>query len=153
VLSYDRQLVSIWDIEWLVTQDGKERVVPGLRFLTGIDEGPRTQLLAIVDSVRTVGGPDHWADATSHARMRGDLHHLHEARDKQGETLYRLFLLWQREAKRVIVIDGRSKPNGTALAEAEYEAIEALANSVDGDPAPFATTDDVVRLLVSGGEV
>ena len=83
--------------------------------------------------------------------MKGEIDHLHEARDKHGDTLYRLFLMWQREARRVIFIDGRCKPNGTALSEADYSAIRELAATLSGKP-PLATPDDFARLLLEGDD-
>jgi hypothetical protein len=61
--------------------------------------------------------------------MKGDLADLHEVRDRQGETLYRLFVAWRRKERRVVVIDGREKANKTKLSDAEYEAIRALARN------------------------
>ncbi len=66
--------------------------------------------------------------------MKGDLANLHEVRDKQGETLYRLFVLWQRKEGRVVIIDGRKKPNKTTLSEREYEAVKSLAATAATEP-------------------
>jgi hypothetical protein len=79
--------------------------------------------------------------------MSGDLAHVHEARDKQGETLYRLFLRWHRDERRVVILDGRSKPNKTALAVSEYGQIKELADKADEDPPPFATAADFARVM------
>lgn len=77
--------------------------------------------------------------------MKGDLADLHEVRDKQGEMLYRLFVVWQRKERRVVIIDGRTKANRTKLGEGEYEAIARLAARVDEDPPPFASVDDFIQ--------
>jgi hypothetical protein len=135
-----------WSIEWLCLPAGGQRRVPALEWLIEQPKSARDQLLAIVHSVCTVG-PDQWLDRTSHAAMRPPIAHLHEARDRHDQTLYRLFLLWQREERRVIIIDGRSKPNQTALDDAEYEAVAELAAHVEG-ASPFATADDITRLLL-----
>jgi hypothetical protein len=94
------------------------------------------QLLAIVDAVRTTG-PDQWRDTNSHDSMHGSCEHLHEARDKHGQMLYRLYLLWQRNHKRVVIIDGGVKPNSTALPDSFYDDLAAFAATADGDPAPL----------------
>jgi hypothetical protein len=75
----------------------------------------------------------------------GHLADLHEVRDKQGGTLYRLFVLWQRKERRVVMVDGREKANKTKLSDAEYEAVAALAATVADDPPPFASVDDFIR--------
>ena len=110
----------------------------------------RIQLLAILDAVRTTG-PDQWADRHSHCAMKGDLADLHEVRDKQGEVLYRLFVLWQRRERRVVIIDGREKANKTKLSMTEYEAVSALAAKVGEDPPPFASVDDFIRADLNPG--
>ena len=78
--------------------------------------------------------------------MKGDLADLHEVRDKQGETLYRLFVLWQRKERRVVIIDGRKKANKTKLSDTDYEAVRTLAASASKDPPPFASVDDFIRI-------
>lgn len=118
--------------------------IPAYRFLKTLPVNVRVQLLAILEAVQTTG-PDQWADRHSHCPMKGNLAGLHEVRDKQGETLYRLFVLWQREARRVVVIDGREKANRTTLSDAEYEAVGALAAKIADDPPPFASVDDFIQ--------
>ncbi len=138
----------MWAVEWLVSTDGGNREIPAFVFLLRQPANVRTQLLAIVDAVRTTG-PDQWRDKQSHTRMSGSCGHLHEARDRQDQMLYRLYLRWQRDARRVVIIDGIAKPNSTALADSFYEDLAELAATIDQQPAPFATTDDFVRLTLS----
>jgi hypothetical protein len=107
------------------------------------------QLLAIVDAVRSVG-PDQWKDRTSHDSMHGSCAHLHEARDRHGQMLYRLYLLWQREHRRVVIIDGEAKPNSTVLPDSFYDELAELAASAEDDPAPFAVADDFARDALKG---
>jgi hypothetical protein len=140
--------MSQWSVEWLIKTDGGQRSIPAIDFLRTQPKSPRLQLLAILEAVRTVG-PDGWKDRHSHRSMEGDLAHLHEARDRQDQMLYRLFLLWQRSQGRVVVIDGRAKPNGTLLPDAEYVAIRDLVATVDNAPPPFATADDFARTLLA----
>ena len=105
--------MALWSIEWLVRTKGGEREVPAFSFLLVQPAAVRIQLLAIVDAVRTTG-PDRWKDRTSHDSMHGVCAQLHEARDRHGHMLYRLYLRWQRHHNRV-VIDGGAKPNSTTL--------------------------------------
>jgi hypothetical protein len=77
--------------------------VPALDWLLKQPRNVQDTLLAIVQGVRA-SGPDSWFDQT-HIPMSGPVAHLHEARDKLDQTLYRLFLLWQRDERRVVFID------------------------------------------------
>lgn len=143
--------VALWNVEWLVKRNGGVRSVPAFDFLLDQPPAVRIQLLAIVDAVRTTG-PDRWKDTSSHDSMHGSCAHLHEARDKHGQTLYRLYLLWQRSHKRVVIIDGGSKPNSTTLPDSFYDDLAALAATADEDPAPFAAADDFARKALTADD-
>jgi hypothetical protein len=84
--------------------------------------------------------------------MKGDLADLHEARDKHGETLYRLFLKWQRNEQRVVLLDGRTKQNQTALSKDDYAEIRRIADLLENDPPPLAEADDFAQLLLEADE-
>lgn len=133
-----------WKIEWLVDRSGDPYSIPAYRFLKSQPVNVRLQLLAILQAVQTTG-PDQWADRHSHCQMKGGLADIHEVRDKQGEMLYRLFVLWQRKERRVVIIDGRRKRNRTKLSDEEYRAIGALAATIEDDPPPFASADDFIQ--------
>ena len=137
-----------WGVEWLVKVEGGTRSVPAFTFLREQPSAVRNQLLAIVDAVRTVG-PDRWRDPQTHRPMKGDIDDLHEARDKHDKTLYRLFLLWQRTEQRVVILDGREKPDQTALSNSEYQLVRDLADTVKQHPPPFAVADDFARELLA----
>jgi hypothetical protein len=139
--------MALWSIEWLVRTEGGARDVPAFSFLLVQPTAVWTQLLAIVDAVRTTG-PDRWKDTTSHASMRGVCAQLHEARDRHGQMLYRLYLRWQREHHRVVIVDGGAKPNSTTLPDWFYENLAALAGNAELDPPPFATADDFARIAL-----
>lgn len=141
--------MSQWTREWLVIEDGGERHVPGFEYLAGLPVNICQTLLAITDAVRTTG-PDRWRDPNTHKAMRGDLDNVHEARDKHGETLYRLFLRWQRADQRVVVLDGRFKPNNTGISASEYAKIEQLAHLADRGPEAFAVADDFAATILTG---
>jgi hypothetical protein len=111
----------------------------------------RAQLLAIVDAVRSTG-PDQWRDTSSHDSTHGACEHLHEARDRHRQMLYRLYLLWQRREKRVVIIDGAAKPNSTALPNSFYDEVAALAATANENPAPFAVADDFARKALAPEE-
>jgi hypothetical protein len=136
-----------WAVEWLVAMEGNERTIPALTFLQNQPISVQRQLLAILDAVRSTG-PDQWRDTTTHDPMSGICADLHEARDRHDQTLYRLYLKWQRPARRVIILTGASKPNDTALPDKFYEELAELAATTTTSPPPFATVDDVVRLTL-----
>jgi hypothetical protein len=135
-----------WAVEWLLDRRKDPPSIPAYRFLKAVPVNVRIQLLAILDAVRTTG-PDQWTDRHSHCPMKGDLDDLHEVRDRQGETLYRLFVAWQRNERRVVIIDGRRKRNRTRLSDAEYDAVGTLAARIADDPPPFASVDDFIRRI------
>lgn len=139
--------MALWSIEWLVRTDRGEREVPAFSFLLVQPVAVRVQLLAIVDAVRTTG-PDRWKDTTSHDSMRGACAQLHEARDRHGQMLYRLYLRWQREHHRVVIVDGGAKPNSTRLSDSFYEDLALLGADAELDPPPFATADDFARIAL-----
>src|SRR5690606_2547112 len=115
-----------------------KRAVPAVAFLAGIPENVALQLLENLNSVAEAG-PDHWFEPNIHCAMKGELKDLHEVRDRQGQQLYRLFVKWLRYEKMVIIIDGREKPNKTALAESEYTAVRKLADLIDKKPRQLAS--------------
>lgn len=135
----------MWGVEWLMITEGGEQDVPAVKFLVAIPKNVRDTLWAILDAVRTTG-PDQWADPNSHTAMHGDLDFAHEVRDKQGQTLYRLFVVWKRDDRVVVVVDGRKKPNSTAIPDAEYKKIAALARTVHDDDYEIADATYFARL-------
>jgi hypothetical protein len=136
-----------WRAEWLVRTDSGRRTIPAFSFLLDQPPAVRIQLLAILDAVRSTG-PDRWRDTTSHESMRGACAHLHDARDRDGQMLYRLYLRWQRDERRVVIIDDGVKPNATALPDAFYDGLAALAATIENEPPPFAVADDFARLAL-----
>lgn len=143
--------MAIWDEEWLVVEEHGARTVPAFKWMLGLPLNIRKQLLAIVQAVRSTG-PDRWYNKTTHRQMSGELEHVHEARDKHGETLYRLFLRWHRDEGRVVILDGRSKPNKTVLSAGDYDRIKTLADHADEGAPSLATAADLARLLLEESE-
>lgn len=140
-----------WKTSWLVVAEGGKRRIPAFEFLTGLVqddlEAVSDRLLQILESVKLCGGPHHWSDTSSHDKMEGELDDLHEVRDKHGEMLYRLYLKWEKDTMTVWILDGRSKPNKTALPEADYKEIRKLGDIVikQTDQPPEATADDFAK--------
>jgi hypothetical protein len=101
----------LWDVEWLVKTGGGRRNVPAFDFLLSQPPAVRIQLLAIVDAVRSTG-PHQWRDTSSHDSMHGACEHLHEARDRHGQMLYRLYLLWQKRKPADVAARSESDHSG-----------------------------------------
>lgn len=145
-----------WRTEWLVVVEGGQRRIPAFEFLTELAENPDeapvvTRLMQILEAVKLTGGPHRWLDTDSHDKMEGTLDDLHEARDRLDQTLYRLYLRWDRDTMVVWVLDGRTKPNRTALPQTEYDKIRELADKTHHGkkPPPAATADDFAQLALA----
>ncbi len=148
MVSSSKKKYTKWRQEWLAVTEGGATRVPALEFLLGIDKSPRLQLLQILQAVCTTGGPQYWLDTNSHDKMEGQLDDLHEARDKHGQSLYRLYLKWDTSSGVVWILDGREKPNNTALPSSEYEKIRDLADRVDSGSADGVTKEQLLGLLL-----
>jgi hypothetical protein len=102
-----------WANVFYVTRDGS---VPAQEFLDECPTTARQTLLAIVVSVRDSPPPSyppsmHWQV------MRGDMRGIYEARDRQGNMLYRLFCVLDRkgtdhglDAPGLVLLSGGVKP-------------------------------------------
>ena len=133
-----------WKPEWY--RDPKTGAIPALAFLADVPTKVRVNLLAIRDAVRYSGGPERWQDPDTHALMRGDLDFMYEARDRHDQTLYRLYLIWDRATSDLVMVDGKSKRNATAIPDSEYADLAQLGRDIlQADPRPYAVVDDVIR--------
>lgn len=136
--------------EWY--QDAQTGAIPALDFLFDVPEKVRVNLLAIRDAVRFSGGPERWQDTNTHALMRGDLSFMYEVRDRQDQTLYRLYLIWDRATADIVMVDGKSKPNDTAISQRQYDTLAELGQRILAtDPRPYATVDDVIKWSLARG--
>lgn len=130
-----------WRIEWLKDDGGG---IPAFDFLLAIPKPAREHLLAILEAVSHTG-PDQWRDSRSHCRMEGELDFVHEVRDRHDQTLYRLFVVWIRDKRLVVLVDGRSKANNTTIPDDEYARVATLARIAVSDSATFATANDFAQ--------
>lgn len=140
-------MAKIWGVEWLVVEeDGKQRI-PAFEFLAEVPPAVRLQLLSFVEAVRRTG-PERWRDTESHCPMHGDCSHMHEVRDRHDQTLYRLYLVWDRDEHHAVLVDGRIKTNNTKFPPSEYKKIGALGTLATSGTDALATTDDMTRLAL-----
>ena len=80
--------------------------------------------------------------------MHGVCAQLREARDRHNQMLYRLYLRWQRDHRRVVIVNGGAKPNSTTLPDSFYDDLAALAATAELDSPPFATADYFARIAL-----
>jgi hypothetical protein len=143
-------------IEWIPVwyRDPSSGAIPALEFLRDVPMPVRENLLAIREAVRFSGGPHRWRDTTTHALMHGDLDFMYEARDRHGQRLYRLFMVWDRATGDLILVDGLSKENGSSIPQRDYDALAETGRVILASvPKPYATVDHLaVRLLELGTE-
>lgn len=110
---------------------------PGLVFLASSPDKVRRTLLSILQAVATAAPPSFSGGGMWEA-MHGEMAGYFEARTHGPDhRLYRLFCLLEREVPSldrpaVVVIDGLSKPVGTALATNDYARVRELGEEYRG---------------------
>lgn len=107
---------------------------PALDFLLDVPDSVRRELMVTVTAVcqrdpvkfRTMG--ERWTLMKKPAKKSDvDMRGIAEARDKEKNVLYRLFCLIDSAAstgRRVILIDGDSKPVSTAMPQSVYARVD-----------------------------
>ena len=102
--------MALWSIEWLVRTEGGEREVPAFSFLLVQPAAVWTQLLAISSTLCERRDPT--SGETPPRTIRCVACAPSFTRLATGTAmLYRLYLRWQREHHRVVIVDGGAKPN------------------------------------------
>ena len=116
--------------------------MPAFAFLLEQPTAVRVQLLAIPRR-----GPVHrTGDTNSHDWLRCAFPHLHEARDRHAQTLYSMYLRWQRDERRVVIIDGAAKPSATTLLDVFCPpAVLASAKKLAPAPCPLPQNSDATQ--------
>jgi hypothetical protein len=124
-----------WQIVFYETADGKR---PAQKFLAGAPEEVRKELLATLRAARDVGpmhfktSGDRW-QLMHKPKKKGqvDMSGICEARDQQGDTLYRLYCVIDRNAPQhglqrpsLVLLGGAAKPVRTAVPQSEYKRID-----------------------------
>jgi hypothetical protein len=106
---------------------------PAEEFLDACPESVRDDLIAIIDAVAE-SPPPQFSGGGMWEAMHGQMTGFFEARTRGPDRrLYRLCCLLEREGPgldgpSIILIDGLSKPVGTAAADAEYARVKMLGN-------------------------
>jgi hypothetical protein len=123
-----------WGVEYFKrhgTDDPDERV-PGRDFLSSIPPKVRARFVSLLEAIAdgppiSFPGGGYWE--AMHDAMAG----YYEVRVDSKDTHYRLFCLLERDGTKVglagpsvVIIDGRTKPFRTVLAESDYAEVKKL---------------------------
>ncbi len=134
-----------WRTQWYVDANGD---VPGIDFLIDLPHAVRVELTATLIAVQMAGSPTTFGNSEDrHRSMHGTCAGLHEARDRHRKMLYRLYLRWFPDLRRVVVLGGASKPNATKLPDSFYDELATAAARVDEEAASIATLEQVAASL------
>lgn len=111
--------------------DDPHQAIPGREFLDSCPKEPALRLRAIVVAV-AAAPPQRFSGGLMWRSMRGTLHGYHEARDRHGTTLYRLFCKLDHcpatGRNLLAILGGGSKPNDSAFSETFYKHVRALGD-------------------------
>lgn len=112
----------------------------GVAFLRAVPRKVRATAQAVLEAVAEAP-PPRFAGALHWQAMHGDMAGIYEVRVKgPDKRLYRLFCVLERAAPgmpgpALVVLDGMSKPVGTAFGDGEYRRIRRLRDEhVAQDP-------------------
>ncbi|HST42878.1 MAG TPA: hypothetical protein VLK58_25365 [Conexibacter sp.] len=115
-----------WTVAFYETARGE---VPARDFLISCPTPVRATLVKIVATVVAAPPPTFAASHLWHA-MHGSMKGLHEARDRHGDRLYRLFcvvdakaILYGHDRRLVTLIDGESKQVRSEMPERVYRRV------------------------------
>lgn len=122
-----------WAIEFFqrIAKNAQPRV-PARSFLDDCPTEVRAELLATLQAVRDAPPPAFSGGLRWHA-MHGDMTGWFEARTKQGQTLYRLFCLLDRDGPglpgpSLILVTGGAKAKESAFSDAFYATVRSLGD-------------------------
>lgn len=113
--------------------DDRSRAVPARDFLNQCPTGVQADITATLHAVAEAPPPSFSGGGRWQA-MRGSMTGYFEVRIMgPGRELFRLFCLLEREAEgldrpSIILIQGMSKPHGTAFSEGDYAAVRRLGD-------------------------
>jgi hypothetical protein len=122
-----------------------DRSVPARTFLDECPPTARQTLLAIVVAVRDAPPPSFPASMHWHVMTR-DMRGIYEARDRQGNLLYRLFCLLDRKAPEhglsapaLVLLSGGVKPVREEMDPRTYAAVRKQRDRyLSSSPRPIA---------------
>jgi hypothetical protein len=116
-----------WIAAFYVDADG---TVPAMEFLDACPTSVRAELLATVVAVRDAPPPS-FPPSGRWTAMRDEMRGFHEARDKHGKELFRLFCVLDRgaadhgaEGPALVLISGGIKPIDSAMDDRVYLAAQ-----------------------------
>jgi hypothetical protein len=117
-----RTLAPSWRDGFFVTDDGRK---PAEAWLEGLPTKPASEVIAVVIAVRDAP-PPAFAGGGKWEAMHGEMAGIYEVRCRHGATLHRLFCILDRghpDGPALVMLDGESKPNRTAMPDAVYRRV------------------------------
>ncbi len=111
-----------WRDGFFVAADGSK---PAEEWLQGLPAKPAAEVIAVVMAVRDAPPPT-FAGGGKWEAMHGAMAGIYEVRCRQGGQLHRLFCLLDRnhpDGAALVMLDGDSKPNRTAMPESVYRRV------------------------------
>jgi hypothetical protein len=111
-----------WRDGFFVTTDGRK---PAEEWLVQLPAKPASEVVAVVKAVRDAPPPT-FAGGGKWEAMRGEMAGIFEVRCRQGDQLHRLFCLLDRNhpgGPALVMLDGDSKPNRTAMPKSVYRRV------------------------------
>lgn len=105
-----------------VTPDGRK---PAEDWLQQLPTKPASEVIAVVIAVRDAP-PPAFAGGGKWEAMHGEMAGVYEVRARYGDQLHRMFCLLDRnhpDGPALVMLDGDSKPNRTAMPEAVYRRV------------------------------
>ena len=111
-----------WRDGFFMTSEGSK---PAEEWLDLLPTKPAAEVIAVVKAVRDAP-PPAFAGGGKWEAMHGDMAGLYEVRCRQGDQLHRLFCLLDRnhpDGPALVLLDGDSKPNRTAMPESVYRRV------------------------------
>lgn len=111
-----------WRDGFYLSPNGRK---PAEEWLEKLPSKPAAEVIAVVLAVRDAP-PPAFAGGGKWEAMHGEMAGIYEVRTRHGAQLHRLFCLLDRNhphGPALVMLDGDSKPNRTAMPEAVYRRV------------------------------
>lgn len=117
-----------WLIHFFQSADGS---VPTLSFLDRLPAKVAAEIHAVLEAVATAP-PPAFSGGGKWEAMHGQMRGMYEVRVRQGQTLFRLICLLEREGDdlggpSIVCLDGLTKRSGSAAGSRDYLRIRHAA--------------------------
>lgn len=136
----DKRRTAARDEPWLIhyfqrhRDDDRAETVPARAFLDSCPIEAKAHLFAVLKAVAEAP-PPRFGGGLQWQAMHGDMKGYHEARDRHGNQLYRVFCLLERNGDTlglggpsIVLITGMQKPNESTFTKADYARVRHLGS-------------------------